>query len=178
MSATFLLAFLLLVGMFFIWIKHSYKVKIKSYYLEVLSELAEKNMYANEVPVSAILVYQNTIVGKGRNTMVENKMITGHAELNALNEAFAKFGNDFYTLNKKQLALYTTLEPCPMCKGALIQHGITQIYFDKPKSLSIKLKTQIKSVVYEIKKLRFFSNNLQGELFKKHPSYRKHNKLD
>ena len=147
-------------------------------YLAILKSLAEKNMYANEVPVSAILVYQGEIIGKGKNSMVQENKISGHAEINALNDAFLKFGNEFYKLDKSKMKLYTTLEPCPMCKGALVQHGITKVFFDEPKSLTNTWKLGLKSIIYELKKRRISSNGLQKDLFNKHPSYIKHNKLN
>jgi len=154
------------------------KLNTNKKYLEILKSLAEKNMYSNEIPISAILVYQSEIIGKGKNSMVEENKISGHAEINALNEAFSKFGNEFYKLDKSEMELYTTLEPCPMCKGALVQHGITKVFFDEPKSLTNTWKLGFKSIIYDLKKRRFSSNDMQKNLFKKHPSYIKHHKIN
>lgn len=78
-----------------------------------------------EVPVGAILVYGDSIVARGRNNRVKSGDITGHAELCVLREAGNKLG--LHAL--EEMDLYTTLEPCPMCLGAILQSRIKNLYF-------------------------------------------------
>jgi len=179
MSYTIIIVFILTIAFFFNKI-HLLKPRrnIRNEYLDLLKTLAEQNMYKNEVPVSAILVFEDKIIGTGRNTMVEENKISAHAELNALNEAFKKFGDDFYNLPKRNFILYTTFEPCPMCQGALLQHGITKICYDEKKNFQENLKLKFRSWLFHLKKTRFKSNNLQKDLFLKHPSFRKHHNLN
>ena len=86
----------------------------------------------NEVPIGAIVVYQDEIVGRGWNQAIASCDPTAHAEIVALREAANYLGN--YRL--LHCSLYTTLEPCPMCAGAMIHARIQQLVFGAydPKS--------------------------------------------
>ena len=77
---------------------------------------AERALDAGEVPVGAVVVYQDSIIGRGHNMVETLKDPTAHAEIIAITAACD-------TLKSKVLAgctLYVTLEPCPMCAGALV----------------------------------------------------------
>ncbi len=89
--------------------------------------LAEaKNALADgEAPIGAVVVYKSKIVATGRNTRETQNAVSGHAEINAL-EAAAKARSSWH-LNGCDL--YVTLEPCPMCAGAIIQSHIRNLYF-------------------------------------------------
>lgn len=79
----------------------------------------------NEVPVGAVVVHGGTVVGKGFNQVEMMNDPTAHAEMIALTAAAA-------TLNSKWLkgcTLYVTLEPCPMCAGAIVLSRISSIVF-------------------------------------------------
>ena len=88
----------------------------------LLAAEAEK---AGEVPVGAVLILQNEIVGTGRNSPIHSNDPTAHAEILAIREAAAKIGN--YRLDGA--ALYVTLEPCVMCAGALVHARISRLVF-------------------------------------------------
>ncbi|MCU7811358.1 MAG: tRNA adenosine(34) deaminase TadA, partial [Candidatus Thiodiazotropha sp. (ex Notomyrtea botanica)] len=77
-------------------------------------ELAEHAWKEGEVPVGAVIVLDDEIIGKGWNRPIASHDPTAHAEIMALREAAAKIAN--YRLCKS--TLYVTLEPCPMCAGA------------------------------------------------------------
>lgn len=85
-----------------------------------------KTAYSNdEVPVGALIVKSNQIIGKGYNQTEMLKDTTAHAEMIAISSACA-------TLNSKYLSgctLYVTLEPCPMCAGALVWSKINRVVF-------------------------------------------------
>lgn len=86
----------------------------------------------NEVPIGAIVVYEGEIVGRGWNQTIASCDPTAHAEIVALREAANYLGN--YRLI--HCSLYTTLEPCAMCAGAMIHARIQQLVFGAydPKS--------------------------------------------
>jgi tRNA(adenine34) deaminase len=73
---------------------------------------------ANEVPVGAVVVYEGAIVGRGQNYVLRTNDPTAHAEIVALRAAATSLNN--YRLTG--CTLYTTLEPCAMCAGAM-QHA-------------------------------------------------------
>jgi len=88
----------------------------------LLAAEAEK---AGEVPVGAVLVLENEIVGTGRNSPIHSSDPTAHAEILAIRDAAAKAGN--YRLGGA--TLYVTLEPCAMCAGALVHARISRLVF-------------------------------------------------
>ena len=88
-------------------------------------DLAREAATAGEVPVGAVLVLGDQIVGRGRNAPVERSDPTAHAEILALRQACATLGN----YRAERAVLYTTLEPCVMCAGALVAARIAKIVF-------------------------------------------------
>ena len=78
-----------------------------------------------EVPVGAIVVCDNTIVGRGGNAPIAASDPTAHAEISALREAAAALRN--YRL--PGCSLYVTLEPCPMCVGAILHARLARLVF-------------------------------------------------
>ena len=79
-------------------------------------EEADAALVNGEIPVGAILVLGDRIIGRGRNRSIESSDPTGHAEVMALRDAGTRIGN--YRL--PETIMYVTLEPCPMCAGALL----------------------------------------------------------
>jgi tRNA(adenine34) deaminase len=88
-------------------------------------DLAREAEAAGEVPVGAVLVMDHKVAGRGRNAPIERSDPSAHAEILALREACAAAGN--YRL--QGAILYTTLEPCVMCAGALVAARITKVVF-------------------------------------------------
>jgi tRNA(adenine34) deaminase len=87
--------------------------------------LAREGETAGEVPVGAVLVVGDEVVGRGWNAPIARKDPTAHAEIVALREAAAKIGN--YRL--EGATLYCTLEPCAMCAGAIVNARIAKLVF-------------------------------------------------
>jgi tRNA(adenine34) deaminase len=87
--------------------------------------LAEEAGRAGEVPVGAVVVQQEAIIGRGRNSPLSTGDPTAHAEILALREAAAALGN--YRL--ENAVLYVTLEPCVMCAGALVAARVKRLVF-------------------------------------------------
>jgi len=93
---------------------------------------AEKAFEKDEIPVGAVIVYQDKIIGRGHNQTIALKDPTAHAEIIAITSA-ANYLQD-YRLNGCKI--YVTLEPCPMCAGALVNARISELFFSifDPKS--------------------------------------------
>jgi tRNA(adenine34) deaminase len=86
---------------------------------------AERAFKENEVPVGAVVVKDNMIIGRGYNQVEKLKDATAHAEMIALTSAANHIGNWRLT----ECSIYVTLEPCVMCTGALLSSRITDLYF-------------------------------------------------
>jgi tRNA(adenine34) deaminase len=87
--------------------------------------LAQRAAQEGEVPVGALLVMDNEIIGEGWNRPIASKDPTAHAEIIALRAGASALGN--YRLNAA--TLYATLEPCVMCMGALLNARIARLVF-------------------------------------------------
>ena len=86
---------------------------------------AEKALEIDEVPVGAVVVHENKIIGRGYNQTEQLKDPTAHAEMIAITAASNHLSN--WRLNNCDI--YVTLEPCVMCTGALLNARINSIYF-------------------------------------------------
>ena len=92
-------------------------------------DLAHRASSENEVPVGAILVDGDKIVGKGYNKVIQSNDVSAHAEIIAIRDASNKLGN--YRLNG--LKMYLTLEPCHMCAKAIVDARICSVIFGCPE---------------------------------------------
>lgn len=88
-------------------------------------ELAKRSALEGEVPVGAVVVKDGEIVGEGRNRRERGKNALYHAEIEAIDSACKKLGG----WRLWQCELYVTLEPCPMCAGAIINSRIKKVYY-------------------------------------------------
>lgn len=88
-------------------------------------KLAEHAARLGEVPVGAVLIYQNRLIGQGFNHSIGKHDPTAHAEIMALREGGQHLGN-YRLLNT---TLYVTLEPCAMCAGAIIHSRIGRLVY-------------------------------------------------
>ncbi len=79
----------------------------------------------DEVPVGAVVVFEDTVIARGRNTRETDRCATCHAELSAIREA-CSFRRGW---RLPDCTLYVTLEPCPMCAGAIINARIPRVVF-------------------------------------------------
>lgn len=86
---------------------------------------AMKAYAIGETPVGAVIVHKGRIIARGYNKRETNKCVTEHAEINAIIKASKKLGG----WRLPDCDLYVTLEPCPMCAGAIIQARIDNLYF-------------------------------------------------
>ena len=86
---------------------------------------AEKAFEEKEVPVGAVVVKKNRIIGRGYNQVEKLKDATAHAEMIALTAGANHLGN--WRLN--ECSIYVTLEPCIMCTGAMLSSRINELFF-------------------------------------------------
>jgi tRNA(adenine34) deaminase len=94
-------------------------------YMHMALSLAREAELAGEVPIGAILVLNDQIIGRGRNSPISLSDPTAHAEILAIRVAGAATGN--YRL--EGATLYVTLEPCAMCAGAIVAARISRLVF-------------------------------------------------
>ena len=101
------------------------------YFMEMALALAEEAADAGEIPVGALVVCQNRIIGKGRNQTEQLNDVTAHAEMIAITAATQALGGKYLT----NCTLYVTLEPCVMCAGAIFWAQLSRLVIgaDDPK---------------------------------------------
>jgi tRNA(adenine34) deaminase len=88
-------------------------------------DLAIESASAGEVPVGAVVVLDNHVIGRGRNSPIALNDPTAHAEILAIREAGAAIGN----YRVENATLYVTIEPCAMCAGAIVAARIARVVF-------------------------------------------------
>ena len=100
-------------------------VKDHSYYMELALEEARRAYAKGEVPIGAVLVVDDKVIAKAHNTREENQQALNHAEMLVIKEGCEKQG--FWRLDNSYL--YTTVEPCVMCSGAIVQARIENVIY-------------------------------------------------
>jgi len=93
--------------------------------MEEAMKEAKKAESIGEVPIGAVIVYNGEIIARGHNLRETSQTTLSHAELNAIEQANQKIGS----WRLEDCTLYVTLEPCPMCAGAIVQSRIKRVVF-------------------------------------------------
>ena len=105
----------------------------KEKYMEAALALAQEAAEAGDVPVGCVIVdSEGKIIGRGRNRRVESADATAHAEVEAIRQACAHIGD----WRLSDCTMYVTLEPCPMCTGAIINARIPRLVFGAREPVS------------------------------------------
>ncbi len=95
------------------------------FYMEEALSLAREAFDAGEVPVGCVIVRKGEIVGRGRNRREGDKSALAHAEIEAIGDACQNLGG----WRLWECTLYVTLEPCPMCAGAIVNARIPRVVY-------------------------------------------------
>jgi len=109
-------------------------------YMRRALALARRAQEEGEVPVGAVVVVENSVVGEGWNRPIAARDPTAHAEIQALRSASLLLKN--YRLTGA--TLYVTLEPCDMCVGAMFHARIARVVFGATDPKKLQLKNQVK----------------------------------
>lgn len=94
-------------------------------YMRQALELAREAAAAGEVPVGCVIVRGDVVVGRGRNRREEKRATASHAEMEAIAQANETLG----TWRLDECELYVTLEPCPMCAGAILNARVRRVWY-------------------------------------------------
>lgn len=92
-------------------------------YMREAIRQAGKAAALGEVPIGCVIVYEDRIIGRGYNRRMADKSVLGHAEIIAIRKACKKMGD----WRLEGCTMYVTLEPCPMCAGAIVQARIPRV---------------------------------------------------
>ena len=109
-------------------------------YMSQALELAREAFAVGEVPVGALVVKDNKVIGRGYNQSIKNSDPTAHAEVIALRDAANTLKN--YRLSGCEL--YVTIEPCAMCVGAMVHARIQRVIFGAIEPRAGALVSQLK----------------------------------
>lgn len=105
---------------------------LDTFWMQRALELADRAAQLGEVPIGAVIIKDEMIIGEGWNSPISSHDPTAHAEINALRDAARRLGN--YRL--LDTTLYVTVEPCVMCAGALIHARVKEVVYgaSEPKT--------------------------------------------
>ena len=99
--------------------------ELREGYMAQALALAKEAAAAGEVPVGCVIVRNGEVIGRGRNRREEKQAVSSHAEMEAMAEANARLGS----WRLEGCELYVTLEPCPMCAGAILNARISRVFY-------------------------------------------------
>lgn len=97
--------------------------QVQEKYMREALRQAGKAAELGEVPIGCVIVYQDRIIARGYNKRNSQKTTLGHAEISAIQKASKKLGD----WRLEDCTMYITLEPCPMCAGAIVQARIPHV---------------------------------------------------
>lgn len=120
-------------------------------YIKIAYKEALKAYKKGDIPVGCVIVKNDKVIAKAYNKKEKNKIATYHAEILAINKACKKLK----TWHLDDCILYSTMEPCIMCSGAIIQSRIKKIYYSVSNKNfgNIENNKIFKNNKYEIKKI-------------------------
>lgn len=99
--------------------------KRDEYYMQMALDEAQKAAELGEVPIGAIIVYKDEVIARAHNLRETTQNAVTHAELSAIQIACQALGS----WRLEETTLYVTLEPCPMCAGAILQSRIPRVVY-------------------------------------------------
>lgn len=94
-------------------------------FMQAALKCAKKAFEEGEVPIGAVVVCDGKIISRGHNRRTKRQIATAHAEIEAIEKACKKL----HSWRIPECEIYVTLEPCPMCMGAMLNSRIKKVYF-------------------------------------------------
>ncbi|MCD7728518.1 MAG: nucleoside deaminase [Clostridia bacterium] len=98
---------------------------MKDKFMSAALKCAQKAFDEGEVPIGAVVVLNGKIISRGHNRRTKKQIATAHAEIEAIEKACKKLGS----WRLPECEIYVTLEPCPMCMGAILNARIKKVWF-------------------------------------------------
>ena len=176
MMKNIIIVLLILGGVFLIFHPLTHQIKGREE-VEILNshwlrQISSQSLETDDLPIGAILYYENEVIGEGNHSVLADGDPTGHAVINALRDAATSMGfEEFNKLDREELKLVTTYEPCEMCKGALINNDIKNVRFMMSKKFKNFWKEYKQGFAYEMNKKNAGREYIQDSLFVIHPKY-------
>ncbi len=102
--------------------------------------VAKRGLSQGEVPIGAVVVYEDKVVARGYNRRAKTQLASAHAEMMAIDRACKKFRS--WRL-PEGCELYVTLEPCPMCMGACLNARVDKVFFGSYEQKGASLTEQL-----------------------------------
>jgi len=127
-------------------------------YMTAALELASRALAQGNLPIGAVIVHDGAIVASGRNAIESARDDTHHAELVAIQGA-----SQFLFAHKHQCTIYTTVEPCMMCLGAIVNVGIDRVVFAATDPLVGASTLLSSSEYYQTKGLQLVGGVLRAQ---------------
>lgn len=133
------------------------------FYMKLAIEEAKKALEKEEVPIGCVIVYHDEVIASSYNRKTIDNIATSHAEILAINEACKKLG----TWYLDECVLYTTIEPCLMCTGAIMQSRIKRVVYGSKNEAfgylsKVDLKIDVRSNVLEKETKDLLTNFFKG----------------
>ncbi len=108
-------------------------------FMQAALKCAQKAMDEGEVPIGAVVVCDGKIISRGHNRRTKRQIATAHAEIEAIEKACKKLKS----WRIPECEIYVTLEPCPMCLGAMLNARIKKVYYGAPEGKGRSMTEQI-----------------------------------
>jgi tRNA(Arg) A34 adenosine deaminase TadA len=138
-----------------------------------LTYLGLQALKSRDVPVAALLLYGDSIIGEGYNTVLRDNNAGGHAEINAISDALHRRGaTAFSKLDRDSLLLISTFEPCSMCLGAILEYRVHHVRYLKAKPFLYLFQEELRALLYRLRLQESGPESVQDSLFSFHPDSR------
>ena len=118
--------------------KRMRKMTIEEHYMKEAIRQAKKAAALKEVPIGCVIVYDGRIIARGYNRRTVDKNVLAHAEIIAMRKACRILGD----WRLEDCTMYVTLEPCPMCAGAIVQARIPKVVIGCMKSRLCRIRAR------------------------------------
>jgi tRNA(Arg) A34 adenosine deaminase TadA len=136
---------------------------------DTLRNLALQCYDSHDVPVAALVLYNDSIIGVGFNQVNASNDVSAHAEIIALKAAGQTKGLKFIRQNTDHIKLVSTFQPCLMCADAIQQAGIKNIVVYQNKSFLFSMKEWLRLISLKYRTTYLHNHSLQDSLFRNAP---------